>query len=360
MINMARPTRVYIDQKALLHNVKRINVFAPNKKIIAMVKANAYGCGLAWVVPALTGHVYAFGVACLEEARLLRALDRNSPCVLIQGLFYASELLEVSALNLQCVIHQPQQLQWILTTPLDTKIKVWVKVDTGMHRLGLMPEEVASTIHALQACPWVDPEIGIMTHLACADEPDNAKNSEQLEQFNHLPHFAGPIIRSIANSAAIIALPEMHADVIRPGIMLYGVSPFADKIGADFGLLPVMRFESAITAIHDYPVNTSVGYGGRWKTNKPSRIAIVAAGYGDGYPRHISPGTAVWVKGHRVPIVGVISMDMLTIDVTDHPEICIGDVVELWGQYVPVEQVAKSAGTIPYELLCQVTQRVRG
>ena len=356
---MSRPTRIYIDEHALLHNVQRVKQCAPDSKIIAMVKANAYGCGLARVLPILTEHVYAFGVACLEEARMLRALNCLAPCILVQGVFSADELLQVISFNLQCVVHQANQLQWILTTPLAEKIKVWVKVDTGMHRLGFHPDEVPAVMHALQACPWVDMEIGLMTHLAFADEPNHSDNQAQLRVFNNLPDFGVHVVRSIANSAAIMALPDMHADVVRPGIMLYGVSPFANQTGYDLGLIPVMRFESAITVIHHYPAYSRIGYCGTWQSDRPCIIGIVGVGYGDGYPRHVGPGTSVWVNGMMVPVVGLISMDMLTVDLTDCPNVHIGDVVELWGQYVPVERVAKSAGTIPYELLCQVTQRVR-
>lgn len=357
-INMARSTHVYIDTQALLHNVQRVKQCAPDSKIIAMVKANAYGCGLSRILPILEGHVHAFGVACLEEALLLRALSPVSECILVQGVFGADELPQVAKLGLQCVVHQANQLQWILETPLATKIKVWVKVDTGMHRLGFSPAEVPDVMLALQACPWIDAEIGLMTHLACADEPNHPDNQRQLQKFNDLPDFGVNIVRSIANSAAIMMLPMAHADAVRPGIMLYGVSPFPNQTGSDLGLIPIMRFESAVTAIHQYPPHTRIGYSGTWQSDRPSIIGIIAAGYGDGYPRHIDAGTPVWVNGFMAPVVGLISMDMLTVDLTDCPGVRVGDVVELWGQHVPVEKVAKSAGTIPYELLCQVTQRV--
>ena len=354
---MARPTRVYIDKLALLHNVQRVRDYAPDKKIIAMVKANAYGCGLSVAVPILDNHVDVLGVACLEEALAIRALGSLSQCILMQGLFSADELPVVARHGFQCVVHQSNQLQWILDTPLAQPIKVWVKVDTGMHRLGFDPIEVGNVMRALQACPWVQAEVGLMTHLACADEPNHADNLMQLQCFNALPDFGEHIVRSIANSAAIMALPDMHADVVRPGLMLYGVSPFANQTGVDLGLMPVMRFESAVTVIHHFPPHARIGYSGTWQSSMPSRIGIVAAGYGDGYPRHIDSGTPVWINGVRAPIVGRISMDMMTVDLTNCPDVCVGDRVELWGQHVPVEQVAKSAGTIPYELLCQVTER---
>ncbi|KTC81467.1 alanine racemase [Legionella brunensis] len=356
---MARPTRVQIDATALLHNLNFIKRCAPGSKVIAMVKANAYGCGLAAVVPVLEGQVYAFGVACLEEAMAIRALGIRSDCVLFQGVFNPEELHLVAAHKLQCVIHQPYQLQWLLANPLANKIRVWVKVNTGMHRLGFAPQEVHEIINALTNCPWVDSEIGLMTHLACADEPDHPSNQRQLQVFRELDLPAIKLTKSISNSAAILALPETHADVVRPGIMLYGVSPFNNQTGQELGLMPVMRFVSAISAIHHYPAQARVGYGGTWQTSRPSIIGVVAVGYGDGYPRHIAQNTPVWVNGSHVPIVGRVSMDMLTVDLTNCPEVKVGDPVELWGQHIPVESIALSAGTIAYELLCQFSPRVR-
>ena len=343
-----------------MHNVARVKQCAPGKKIIAMVKANAYGCGLSSVLPVLDGHVDAFGVACLEEAMALRTLGSRSECVLFQGVFGAEELRIAADQSLQCVIHQAEQLKWILATPLSKTIKVWVKVNTGMHRLGFFPNEVADIMSALLACPWIDDEIGLMTHLACADDPGQSFNQLQLQIFSNLSLPSAKITYSIANSAAIIALPEMHGDVVRPGIMLYGVSPFANEIGTELGLIPVMRLMSAVSTIHHYPAHARIGYGGTWSSDKPSIIGVVAIGYGDGYPRHIAAQTPTWVNGFIAPVVGRVSMDMLTIDLTDCPGVGVGDAVELWGQHIPVETVAKSAGTIAYELICQMSSRVRG
>lgn len=359
-INVTRPTYIHIDVAALLHNIKRVKQCAPGKKIIAMVKANAYGCGLSTVVPVLEGEVDVFGVACIEEAMSIRALGSRADCMLAQGVFSVEELKLAAIQHFQCVIHQPQQLQWVLANPLDTTIKVWVKVDTGMHRLGLSPHEVADVLRCLQDCPWVDNEIGLMTHLACGDEVDNPYNDQQLQCFNQLAIPTANILRSMANSAAILALHNMHFDVVRPGIMLYGVSPFANQTGAEYGLLPVMHFRSAVSTIHHFDPHARIGYGGIWHIDKPSIIGVVPVGYGDGYPRHISANTPTSVNGMIAPIVGRVSMDMLTINLTDCPGVKVGDPVELWGMDIPVEIIAKSAGTIGYELLCQVTTRTRG
>ncbi|MDP3560654.1 MAG: alanine racemase [Legionellaceae bacterium] len=355
---MSRPTCLYVDSDALLHNVNIIKQHVKDKKIIAMVKANAYGCGLSSVLPVIEKQVYAFGVACIEEAIEVRKLSHNCECILFQGIFSPEELQTVARLQLQCVIHQKIQLDWILATPMPSKLKIWVKVDTGMHRLGFAIEEVIDVIQALTNCPWVESNIGLMTHLACADEPHAKKNKDQLAQFNAITIQHVDITRSIANSAAILTLPKAHADVVRPGIMLYGVSPFANQTGHELGLQPVMQFMSEVTSIHHYPAYESVGYGSTWRSEKPSVIGIVPVGYGDGYPRHIGLNTPTYVAGHIAPIVGRVSMDMLTIDLTDCPNVKLNDQVELWGKHIPVEVVAQAAGTIPYELLCQVSRRV--
>lgn len=355
---MVRPAKLIIEPSALLHNLAKIQEYAPGKKVIAMVKANAYGCGVDKVAPVLDGRIAAFGVACLDEAIALRAMGCRTPCLLFQGFFSVEELLIAARHQFSCVLHKSDQLSWLLNTPLKKPIKIWVKVNTGMHRLGFQPHELPDVMSALKGCAWVDPAIGLMTHLACADEPS------RLENINQLATFAGIEVdgfseRSIANSAAIMAFPQTHADAIRPGIMLYGVSPFAQQIGIDLGLIPAMRFLSAITAIHHNPPGAAVGYGGVWKSDTPTTIGIVAAGYGDGYPRTITPNTPVWVKGQEVPIVGRVSMDMLTVNLTNHSDVQLGDSVELWGRHIAVERIAQSAGTIAYELLCKMTERIR-
>ncbi|WP_298623616.1 alanine racemase [uncultured Legionella sp.] len=355
---MSRPTRLVIEPSALLHNVIQIRRYAPGKKIIAMVKANAYGCGVKAVVPVLEGQVDGFGVACLEEALAIRAMGAQTQCILFQGVFSADEYSVVAQHQFGCVLHHPSQLAWLINTPLPHPIKLWIKVNTGMHRLGFKVHELQDIMNTLQSCSWVEKDIGLMTHLACADESGRIENVQQITQFNQITT-AGFSERSIANSASIISFPETHADVIRPGIMLYGVSPFAHQVAPDLGLIPVMRFMSAISAIHHNPPAAQVGYGGTWKSNKDSIIGIVAAGYGDGYPRHISPNTPVWIRGKEVFIVGRVSMDMMAVDLTDHPDVELGDAVELWGPNILVERIAQSAGTIGYELLCQISERVR-
>lgn len=354
---MARPTKRIFDVHALRHNLQVIKTIAPHQTVMAMVKANAYGCGFSNVIPELEGSVEAFGVASIEEAIAIRRLGSQTNCVLLEGVFHPEEYQLASQRHFSCVIHHTQQLEWLLGTSLQKHIQVWIKVNTGMHRLGFLPEEVSHVYDMLQACPWVEP-IGVMTHFACADEPNHPENALQLQRFKQISHLTPKPCYSLANSAAIISLPESHADMIRPGIMLYGISPFANKIGADLGLQPVLRLVSEITAIHVLAPHSAVGYGGTWSSDKEAVVGIIPIGYADGYPRAIEKNTPVWVNGSIVPIIGRVSMDMITVDLTmiDHPK--IGDPVELWGQHVPVERIAQSANTIAYELMTKINSRV--
>jgi alanine racemase len=354
---VTRPTHVSINSYALLNNLNRVKQYAPTQQIVAMVKANAYGCGIARVIPVLEGQVSAFGVACLEEAVQIKRLGSRTDCILFQGVFSPDELMMVSLHQLQCVIHQRRQLQWLLETSLPEKINVWVKVNTGMNRLGFKPADIHDVLSALMACPWVNSPLGLMTHLACADEVNALSNTLQLEQFKAID---SPIevVRSVANSATICSMPEALLDVVRPGLMLYGISPFQGQTAESLGLIPVMRFYSKISSIFTIGKHEAVGYGATWRSTRQSRIGIVAAGYGDGYPRHIAPNTPVWINGQLAPLVGRVSMDMMAVDLTDCASVNEGEAVELWGDHLPVERIAAAAGTIAYELICQISPRV--
>jgi len=355
---MTRPTRVEIDTEALRHNAEFVREKARDKAVIAMVKADAYGCGIANAVPVFSPLVDAFGVACLEEARVV-SQHTDKPCILFQGFFMPEELAEIAAKQYELVIHEVHQLHDLLQAKLEAPVRVWVKVDTGMHRLGFAPGEVSGIVESLKQSANVRDKIGIMTHLASAHKPDSPQTLAQLKSFAGLDLPAGDYTYSTGNSAAILSMPDALYDVVRPGIMLYGVSPFGTPHAKEIGLKPAMRFLSQISAIHDFEPGARVGYSGTWEAERPSRIAVVACGYGDGYPRHVAPGTHVYVQGALVPIVGIISMDTMTIDITDHPEIGLGETVELWGEHLPVEDVAKKAGTIGYELIAQISHRAR-
>jgi alanine racemase len=355
---MTRPTLIHCSASALLHNLNRVKQYAPQQKIMAVVKANAYGCGIKHIVPFLETHVDTLAVASIEEALAIRRLGVHTQCVLLQGVFSAEEYIVSAKNGFQCVIHTHQQLDWLVRHPLLQPLRVWIKIDTGMHRLGFVPDELADVVETLRFCTWVSKSIGLMSHFASADDIGCAYNAQQLDVFKALP-LTDISMCSFANSAAILSMPETHADIVRPGIMLYGVSPFVDQTGQQLGLKPVMQLVSAISVIHHYPANSPIGYAGTWSSEAPSVIGVIPAGYADGYPRCVRAGTPVWVNGSLVPIVGRVSMDMLTVDLTTCANPQIGDPVELWGRYVPIETVAKAAGTIAYELLTKVTTRVR-
>lgn len=360
---MISRTHAFIDIDALQHNVHRIKQLAPDIPIIAMVKANAYGHGVERIVPALASEVACFGVACLLEARQLRQLAPHTPILLMAGIFSSDEWAEIFSLQLDVIIHQPWQAESLLSyRPLDnTRIHVWLKIDTGMHRLGVTQEQLPIVYKTIQQCVHIHMPIRVMTHFSCADETRNPMTLQQMALFQSIikPLQPQPSIVSFANSAAIIAWPQTHAQFIRPGIMLYGVSPFADKTGADLDLKPVMSLRSHIIAIKSCAKGESVGYDATWCATVDSRIAIVCIGYGDGYPRHVNHDAIVWIEGRHYPIVGRVSMDMMTIDISNDADnhIKIGTSVELWGNHLPVEKVAQFAGTSPYELVTQVCHR---
>jgi alanine racemase len=353
---MTRPCDIIIHDSALLHNVAVVRRAAPDSRVMAMVKANAYGHGLARVANVLAGVVDAFGVACLAEAQVIRQLGIDAPIVLMEGFFQAEELAAVAQLNLQIVLHSPQQLAILQQTRLSTPVTVWLKVDSGMHRLGFSVADVPGVAQTLQALPHVTQPIGWMTHFAQADARQHPKTQNQIDMFHTLTQAAAGS-KSLANSAGILAWPEAHADWVRPGIMLYGVSPFASQTGRDFQLQPVMQLRSQLIAINQVSKGEAIGYGCTWVCPQSVPVGIVAVGYGDGYPRNVPNGTPVWIDGRYVPTVGRVSMDMLAVDLRTYPQARVGDIVELWGSHLPVEHIAQRVGTIAYEVLCHVNER---
>ncbi|MGM0593880.1 MAG: alanine racemase [Pseudomonadota bacterium] len=352
-----RPTRVTIDLCALRHNLQQVRRVAPQSRIMAAIKANGYGHGLERVAAALQGEgVDAFGVASLEEAERLRRAGIDTPITLLEGFFHPDELPMIADQRLELVLHHPQQIAQLYHHRFDDPQPVWLKLDTGMHRLGIAPEQVPAQWRALQQHPQLAP-LGQMTHLACADESGDAVTERQLALFRQLTAELDGA-KSAANSAGILGWPASHGDVVRPGIMLYGVSPFVAGRAVDHGLRPVMNFRSSLIAVNRVRKGERIGYGGTWVCPEDMPVGVVAAGYGDGYPRHAVNGTPVLVNGQPVPLVGRVSMDMLTVDLRQQPRARIGDPVVLWGEGLPAEAVAEAAGTIAYELFCGVTQRV--
>ena len=360
---MSRPTAAIIDLQALRHNYGLAESLAPNSQTISMVKANAYGHGAIEVATALASMAPAFGVACIEEAIALRDANISQPILLLEGTFTADEVTQAEHHNLWLMVENQPQLDAILAADLSHQIKVWLGVDTGMHRLGFQPEDLAAAYSALKASPNVHDEIVVTSHFACADDLNNSATSQQIATFdNSLPRDSTPAMpmTSLANSAAILAWPEAQRDWQRPGYMLYGNSPFAEPQANADQLQPVMSFESAVISVREIPAGDSVGYGANWTAQRQSHIATVAVGYGDGYPRHAPNGTPVLVNGVKCPLVGRVSMDMITVDVTDlvNTRAKIGDRVILWGPALPVNGVAAACNTIGYELLTRMPDRV--
>ncbi len=354
---MTRPSRVVINLNALRHNLNRVRTLAPRAQVMAIVKADAYGHGITRVAKALS-NADAFGVACLEEARQLRTAGIQQPIILLEGHYSAAELTEIRALDLDIVVHDVSQVEMLESTRLPQPLRVWLKIDSGMHRLGFLPELFSDVWQRLRNCPSVHADIRLMTHLASANERNNPMTAEQLKCFADV---CGAIngVRTIANSAGIIAFPDTHADWVRPGLMLYGVSPLSDSTGLQEGLQPVMTLESKLIAVKRLKANEPVGYGATWRCPEDMPVGVVAAGYGDGYPRHAPSGTPVLVNNERVTLIGRASMDMLIVDLRKQPKAKVGDSVVLWGEGLPVEEIAAHAGTIPYELLCGVHKRLK-
>ena len=355
--------RALIRLGALRHNFQVIQKTAPGARVMAVVKANAYGHGLLTVANALTG-ADCFGVARLNEALALRQNGIQQPVVLLSGVYTDAELSSAFDNRLDLVVHCRHQLE-LLEATAKGRATVWLKVDTGMHRLGFTQSEASDVIKRLRQCAAVE-DLRLMTHLASADDRHSRETDTQLARFRVLAaNFDGDI--SIGNSPAIFgwteAINEMMSSGqgrqfwVRPGIALYGISPFPQGKGADLGLQPVMRFESRLFAVKALSRGDRVGYGGRWCAEWDTTLGLISAGYGDGYTRYLPSGTPVRVNGRAVPLAGVVSMDMAAVDLGPDATDAVGDPVVLWGDELPVEDIARHAATIPYQLVCGVTHR---
>jgi len=342
---------------ALEHNLQRLRCCAPGAKIMAVVKANAYGHGLVRIAESLPT-VDAFAVARVEEGVRLRKAGIAQRIAVLQGFIRNDELELHARFDLEPVIHSELQVELLESATINPGLRVWAKMDTGMHRLGLDPAEFRECYARLGICPSVRKPIPIMTHLANADVLTDVVTEKQLDLFHGLV-LRDPCERSIANSAGLLAWEAARTEWVRPGIALYGVSPFPDRTALEDGLRPIMTLKTHIIAIKSLKRGDAVGYGGAWICPHPTRMGIAAIGYGDGYPRHAQSGTPVLVNGRRVPLIGRVSMDMISVDLTECSEATVGDAVTLWGEGLPVEEIARHASTIPYVLLCNVTQRVR-
>ncbi len=354
---MSFGARALIRLGALQHNLDVIRAAAPDARVMAVIKANAYGHGMVAVAKSLPD-ADAFAVARVPEAIRLRYAGVDNRIVLLAGALNEKELRDVIRYEFEPVVHCPEQIE-LLENVKRGSVRVWVKFDTGMNRLGFSPDDAAAILARIRGLPSVA-DIRLMTHLASADESHDNTTTAQIQRFlKLLENFDGAV--SIANTAGTLGWPQAlrpgRQNWIRPGIALFGVSPFGDRTGVELGLKPVMQFEARLIAIKPLRKGDRVGYKGAFESDRDTTLGIISAGYGDGYSRHFRSGTPVLLNGRRVPVIGNVSMDMIAVDLGERPQDEVGDIATLWGDGLPVEEVAPWAGAIPYELVCGVMNR---
>jgi alanine racemase len=355
---MAQASSCILSAENLLHNVATLRAAAPRSKFMAMVKANAYGHGLRSVGRHLEAHVDALGVASCDEALALRRAGVKSPIVLIKGVFEGAEFGLAAEYGFHVVFHHPSQLQWLSENPPPSALIAWLKLDSGMGRLGFSPESAPHALQILTNSRSIQQPVGIMSHFARADEPRHVQNQQQITVFeNFAAHHNGP--KSFCNSAGIFAFPDRQYDWVRPGLALFGASPLLERTALDLGLKSVMTLRSRLISVKVLKRGETVGYGSRFACPEDMPIGILAIGYGDGYPRTVHDGTPVLLHNVRCPIVGRVSMDMAAIDLRPCPHAGAGDDVTLWGEGLPVEEVARTTDNINYDLLTGVQNRVK-
>ncbi len=349
---MPRPIQAHLDLSALQHNL-RVARRTTSARIMAVIKAEAYGHGLLRCAEALQD-ADGFALLDVRDAIRLRDAGFRQALLLLEGCFTSDDVPLLAEYDIGCVVHSPYQIAVLDACPRGKKLGVWLKINSGMNRLGFMAQDIPAAMEKLKPHPAVR-DITLMTHFSHADEPEGV--AAQVQLFNQV---AAPyrVARSLANSAALLRYPEAHGDWVRPGIMLYGASPFDDVSAEQLGLKPVMTLTTAIIAVRELKAGDRIGYGGTFRADAPLRMGVAACGYADGYPRHAGTGTPVLVDGSRTRTLGRVSMDMLCVDLSALPGAGIGSRVTLWGQGLPVEEVARAAGTISYELLCALTARV--
>ncbi|OLS59928.1 alanine racemase [Pseudomonas putida] len=346
-----RPARALIDLQALRHNYRFARQLT-GARALAVIKADAYGHGAVRCALALEAEADGFAVACIEEALALREVGIKAPVLLLEGFFEASELELIVKHDFWCVVHSLWQLEAIEKATLARPIQVWLKMDTGMHRVGLHPRDYQTAYQRLQASGKVS-KIVLMSHFARADELDSNASNEQVAVFEAARQGLKAEV-SLRNSPAVLGWPQVPSDWVRPGIMLYGATPFETEQAEAARLQPVMTLESKVISVRELPAGEPVGYGARFVSPRPTRVGVVAMGYADGYPRHAPTGTPVLVAGKPAQLIGRVSMDMLCIDLTDVPQAGLGSTVELWGKNVLASDVATQAGSIPYQIFCNL------
>ncbi len=360
---MSFGARALIRLGALTHNLHTIQHAAPGAKVMAVIKANAYGHGMLAVAEQLKG-IDSLAVARLPEALELRRAGIETPITLLSGVFSSEELATALEHEFDVVVHCWEQLA-LIESSLDRALTIWLKIDTGMNRLGFDPRAAGDLIRRLRAANPLG-EVRLMTHFADADNLDGALTTEQFRRIAAVVDgFEGAV--SLANSAAMLGWPDI-ADArdrlnftgdlwVRPGIALYGISPFVGRTGKELGLQPVMQFEARLIARKPLAAGSHVGYKGRYVSDATTQLGIIAAGYGDGYSRHFRDGTPILINGRRVPLIGNVSMDMLAVDLGPDARDAVGDIATLWGDGLPIEEVAPWADAIPYDLVCGIMNR---
>lgn len=344
-----RPARALIDLQALRHNYRLARELGGGKAL-AVIKADAYGHGAVACAQALEAEADGFAVACIEEALALREAGIHAPILLLEGFFQAAELELIDRHDLWCAVHSSWQIEAIERAAPARPLRLWLKLDSGMHRLGFAPQAYRAIYERLCALPQVA-SVVLMNHFARADELDCPRTRQQLQVFRQATAEL-PAETSLGNSPALLGWPEARADWARPGLMLYGASPFPAAHPMADRLRPVMTLESRIISVRELAAGEPVGYGGRFLTERPTRVGVVAMGYADGYPQYAPNGTSVAIDGQPGRLIGRVSMDMLTVDLSDHPQADMGSRVELWGAQVPVNALTASAGVSAYQVLC--------
>ncbi len=355
---MARLAIANLSKENLLHNLEVIRNKSLNRKIMAMIKANAYGHGLRSVALRLDGKVYSFGVASVDEALALRNVGIKGPITLMSGAFEPEDIAIAAREDFHLIFHDNHQLTWLQEAQVTKPLTIWLKVNTGMGRLGFSIENAKAAYHMLSNNPKVAQPIGIMSHMACADDPIHPMNQIQLDNFKN---FTADLdnIKSLCNSAGIFIFEDDLYDVVRPGISLYGISPIIGRSASELNLKPVMTLQAKLISTYIAKQGDSIGYGSRFTCLKDMLIGVISMGYGDGYPRSAEDGTPVLVNNIRCQLVGRVSMDMMTIDLSNCPNAKVGDPVILWGDGLPIEEVATYTKNIPYDIICGVQQRVK-
>lgn len=358
-MSLSRPAYIRIHSQALKHNFARVKKAAPYAKIMPALKANAYGHGMIATAETLVDQVDGFMLACFTEALALRDAHIVQPLMVVQGPQSDDDLQLALEKNIRLVIHDQIQLKRLanFNPKGNQRLAITLKLDTGMHRLGLVPETIRSVYQQLKQHPAIQPDIWLMSHFSCADELDNAMTAKQIHCFDqHTAMLSAP--KTLANSAAILGWPDSHRDWVRPGIMLYGSSPVNRMTVQDYDLQATMTLSAPLIAIHTLKKGDAVGYGATWICPEDTRVGVIACGYADGYPRSISPMTPAWIKGAFCQILGRVSMDVIVINLADTVA-TVGEYVELWGQHVTIDHVSTCAQTISYELLCRAGNSCR-